>query len=363
MTTRRSLASAIGGAALALVLSAPFDARAESTQRVAITDGGGFAEPMPAATVEVPANWRAQGGVLWNPGTNCANNKVRFEWRARSRDDLRGFEIMPTYSWQVRGAQVQMNPCPVQSFRSTREFLEAVVQQRRAGARVLQYRDRPDLAAARAAQSGPRANQQVRSRIDAGQLLIAYRSDGVEFREVLGTSIEFTELQGSIMGGSGLVFAHRAPNGQLDFAVGDRMAESFRYEKRWSDLMITSLTSSMNRFSSAQSNAISQWHAKEMSRINAEGAADRAAIRAAASRDVAKINSATNANTQATNDRIQRRTLEATGEYNTYQDGGTQVRSSIHGGERVLRNANGSVMSTNDPYFNPAGSRELQRVR
>jgi len=363
MTTRCSLAGAIGGAALALVLSAPFDAGAESTQRVAITDGGGFSEPMPAATVEVPASWRAQGGVLWNPGTNCVNNKVRFEWKARSRDDLHGFEVMPGYNWQVKGTQLQMNPCPVQPFRSTREFLEAVVQQRRAGARVLQYRDRPDLAAARAAQAGSKANPQVRSRIDAGQVLIAYRSDGVEFREVLGTSINFTELQGNIVGGSGLVFAHRAPHGQLDFAVGDKMVDSFQYDKRWSDLMIASLTSSMNRFSSAQSNAIAQWHSREMARINAEGAADRAAIRAAANRDVARINSATNANTQATNDRIHRRTLETTGEYNTYQDGGTRVRSSIHGGERVLRSANGSVMSTNDPYFNPAGSRELQRVR
>ena len=100
-----------------------------------------------------------------------------------------------------------------------------------------------------------------------------------------------------------------------------------------------------------------------MARINAEGAADRAAIRAAANRDVAKIHSDINANTQATNDRIHRRTMEGIGEYNTYQDGGQQVRSSIHGGQRVLRTPNGTYMSTNDPYFNPAGSRELQRVR
>ena len=363
MTTRCHMAGALAGAAFALLLATASEARAEGTQRVAIPDGGGFAEPMPAATVEIPASWRAQGGVLWNPGTNCVNNKVRFEWRARSRDDLHGLEILPGYNWQVKGTQLQMNPCPVQPFRSARAFLEAVVQQRRAGARVLQYRDRPDLAAARAAQAGAKAHPQMRSRIDAGQVLIAYQSDGVEFREVLGTSIDFTELQGNIVGGAAPVFAHRAPNGKLDFAVGDAMVDSFKYDKRWSELMVSSLTSSMHRFSAAQRSSIAQWHAREMSRINAEGAADRAAIRAAANRDVAKIHSQTNANTQATNDRIHRRTLEATGEYNTYQDGGSQVRSSIHGGQRVLRNPNGTVFSTNDPYFNPAGSQELQRVR
>lgn len=363
MTTRRTLARALGAALATIAFTASLDAAAQDMQRIAITDAGGFSQPMPAATVEVPAGWRSQGGVIWNHGTNCTNNKVRVEWSSRSRDDLQGFEIMPGYLWQVQGTQLQMNPCPVQPFRSTREFLEAVVQNRRAGARVLQYRDRPDLASARAAQAGPLADPRMRRRVDAGQILIAYQSNGVDFRESLGTISEFTELQGNIVGRADLVVSHRAPNGQLDFALGERMKDSFRYEKPWSEAMMASLTSAQTRFSSGQSAAISQWHAREMARINAEGAADRAAIRSAANRDVARINADTHAGTQATNERIQRRNLEGLGEYNTYQDGGTQVRSSIHGGDRVLRNSNGSVMSTNDPYFNPAGSRELQRVR
>jgi hypothetical protein len=351
------------GFAGAIALMVACGAHAESTQTAAIIDATGFAEPVTAATVVVPASWRTQGGVLWNRGTNCVTNKVRVEWRARSRDDLLGFEIMPGYTWQVQGTQIQMNPCPAQPFRSTREFLEAVVQQRRAGARVLQYRDRPDMAAERAAQAGAQASPQMRSRIDAGQVLIAYQSDGVEFRELLGTSVVFSEMQGNIVGGAGLVFAHRAPNGRLDFAAADRLASSFRMDKQWGERMVASLQSAEKRFSSGQRQAIEQWHAREMARINAEGAADRAAIRAATSREVARIQSDTYANTQATNDRIHRRTLEGIGEYNTYQDGGKTVRSSIHGGDRVLRNANGTYTSTSDPYFNPAGSRELQRVR
>lgn len=362
--THCQLVRACAVAVAASVFWTPPDAHAESMQTVSIIDASGFAQPMPAATAEVPSSWRSQGGVTWNHATNCVNNKVRFEWRARSRDDLHGFEIMPGYNWQVQGTQIQMNPCPAQPFRSTREFLEAVVQQRRVGARVLQYRDRPDVVAARAAQAAPQANPQVRRRTDAGQVLIAYQSDGVEFREVLSTTVEFTELQGNIMGGASMVFAQRAPNGQLDFALGERFVGSLRHDPRWSEMMINSLTASEKRFSSGESRAIADWHAREMARINAEGAADRAAIRAATNRDVAKIYADTNANTQATNDGIHRRTLEGIGEYNTYRDaGGTQVRSSIHGGERVLRNSNGSYMSTNDPYFNPAGSRELQRVR
>lgn len=339
-------------------------ASAESVQSVEIIDASGFAPPMTAANVEIPASWRSQGGVTWYPATNCITNKVRFEWRARSRDDLQGVEIMPGYTWQVQGTQLQMNPCPAQPFRSVRQFLEAVVQQRRAGARVLHYRDRPDLVAARAAQNTQQAHPQMRARVESGQVLIGYESSGVEFREVLGTTVDFTELQGNVVGGAQLVFAFRAPNGQLDFASGERMTSTFQLNRAWAEKMVAALRSAEQRFSSAQSQAIGQWHAREMARIDAEGAADRAAIRASSSRDVARVHAETDANTQATNDRIHRRTLEGVGEYNTYQGaGGTQVRSSIHGGQRVLRLPNGVYTSTDDPYFNPAGSRELQRVR
>lgn len=360
----RFLIPACTAVAIAVSVLAPAETHAENSQTAAIIDASGFAAPMTAATVAIPASWRAQGGVLWNHATNCVSNKVRVEWRARSRDDLQGFEIMPGYTWQVAGTQIQMNPCPAQPFRSTRAFLEAVVQQRRAGARVLQYRERPDLVAARTAQGGGQDNPQVQRRIEAGQILIAYNSGGVEYREALGTVVEFTEIQGNVMGGASMVFAHRAPHGRLDFAEGDRMAGSFKYDRQWGAQMMASLSSSEKRFSTGQSQAIAQWHAGEMARINAEGAADRAAIRAATSREVAGINAQTQANTATTNDRIHQRTMEGVGEYNTWRDAdGTQVRSSIHGGERVLRGANGGVMSTDDPYFNPAGSNELQRVR
>ncbi len=353
-------ASAVSAALLFL----PWAAHAAGTQKAEIYDVGGFSEPTLAATVEVPADWRSQGAVNWNRGTDCVTNKVRVEWRARSPDDSQGFEIMPAYNWQVRGTQIKMNPCPVQPFRSTREFLEAVVQLRRAGAQVLQYRDRPDMAAAVQAQAKAPPDPRFKIRVESGQVLIAYRSEGVDFREVIGTTVTFSEFQGNVVAGAPLVFAQRAPNGRLDFDLGDRMVRSFKLDPQWGTKAVAALSASEKQFSSAQSQAIAQWHAREMARINAQGAADRAAIRAATARDVAAINSATNANTQATNDRIHRRTLESVGEYNTYAgDNGTAVRSSIHGGQRVLSNGNGTYFDTNDPYFNPAGSRELQRVR
>lgn len=330
---------------------------------VEIIDATGFGEPVVAAIVEIPAGWQPRGGMQWDRRTNCVGNQMRLEWSAASRDGAHAFEIMHGLSWQVQGTQIPMSPCPALPFDSARAFLSAVVQQQRPGAQLLDWRDRPDIAEAAARASS--ADARVRARDEAGELLIGYRSNGVEFREVLGATVRFTEMQGNVMGSTSMVFAQRAPRGQLDFAVGERIAASLKTNPHWFALMRDSVGTAERRFSANQRDEIMRWHAAEMAKINAKGAADRAAIRAEGNRAVADINRRTYENTQTTNDDMQRRNLEAIGEYNTYQnpDSGARVRSSIHGGERVLQNPSGSSFSTNDPYLNPPGSTELQRVR
>lgn len=353
-------AAAICSAAMWLVATGPAQAqeRSDTMRAVDITDASGFAQPVVAAIIEIPAAWQPRGGVQWDRSTNCISNQLRLEWLASSPDGAHAFELMHGYNWQLQGTQIQMNPCPVQPIDSARAFLTAVVQQRRPGARVLDYRTLPAVAPPVPFSPGMRARQ------DAGELLVAYQKGGVEYQESFKTQINFTELQGNVMGGTSMVYAHRAPKGQLDSALGKRISASLKANPHWMALMQESTGAAERRFSSAQSRAIANWHAKEMARINAKGAADRSAIRSQTNREIGQINADTHRNTQDTNDRMHRRSLEATGEYNTYSgQGGEPVRSSIHGGERVLQHPGGGYSSTSDPYYNPAGSRELQRVR
>ena len=325
---------------------------------VDITDASGFQQPVVAAIIQIPSSWQPSGGVQWDRSTNCVSNQSRFEWAATSPDGSQAFEIMHGYHWQVQGTQIQMNPCPVQAFDSARAFLTAVVQQRRQGARILDYRS------LRAAAPAGKLPAGMRTRQDAGELLVAYQKGGVDYRESFKTQVNFSEFQGNVMGGTAMVYVLRAPNGKLDFALGQRIASSLQSNPHWMQLMTQSTGAAERRFSTAQSNAISNWHAGEMARINAKGASDRAAIRSRTQQEIGQIYSDTNRNTQATNDSMHRRSLEATGEYNTYSgQGGEPVRSSIHGGDRVLQQPGGGYTSTNDPYYNPAGSRELERVR
>ena len=81
--------------------------------------------------------------------------------------------------------------------------------------------------------------------------------------------------------------------------------------------------------------------------------------------EVAGIYSAIAANTSATNDRIQGRTVDAINEVNSYAGSdGSVVKSSIHGGDRVFQSNSdpGETYSTDDPYHEPADATELQPI-
>lgn len=195
-------------------------------------------------------------------------------------------------------------------------------------------------------------------------MLVAYQGDGQEFREVFSTSVMFTEMQGNVVGGAATVSSLRAPNGQLDFRLAERINASVKANQQWQAETARISQQSVDSYARRQSDEISQWHNGRMADINARGAADRAAIRSNTARDVANINSQNFANTSATDDNIQRRTLDGIGSYNTYNDpaGGNTVQADINY-DRVIRNDNGSYTGSNDPYYNPAGSTELERVQ
>ena len=351
---------------IAALAGASLPARAADTggsmQAAEIVDSQGFGQAIPAAALQIPAGWRGRGGVNWNRGTACVSNQMGLEWTASSPDGLQAFEIMHGFGWQILGTQNPMNPCPALPFDSAQAFLRAVVQQRRVGARVLEYRNRPEFA--QAAAKAARPHPQARVRHDSGQLFISYQLGGQEVHEVLATLVTFSEMGGNTMGSVGQVTTQRAPKGKLDLVLFDRISASIKANPHWSAMAMESIGNAEKRFSSDQRRQIEQWHASEMAKINAKGAADRAAIRAQTSREVNAINAQTYSDTQATNDRMHRRNLEAVGEYNTYRDSsGNAVRSSIHGGDRVLRLPDGGYTSTRNPYYQPPGSEELKRVR
>lgn len=339
-------------------------------QPVQIIDSNGFGQPMVAADLQIPAGWQTVGGVTWNDGTNCIGNQMQVSWSAIAPDSLTAVEVLPGFNWQVAGTEMQMNPCPAAPYRSTREFLEATVQRTRPGARMLDYQDQPEIARqveqlARAAEANGQQRMQGQARTDAGRLLIAYAKDGVEMREVLSAVVSFTELQGNVVGGTATITSIRGPNNRLDMELGKRIGDSMRANPQWLDARNQRSMASLQRSSNAQRSSINDWHNRQMSIINARGAADRAAIRMRGNQEVAGIYSAIAANTSATSDSMHKQTMSGIQGVNNYAgvDGGT-VQSSIHGGNQVFQDtANpGNAYSTDAPYPDPpSGYVELER--
>ena len=350
-------------AAVPVMPSMPPPLDTSRMQSAKIVDSNGFGQPMVAVELQVPAGWQSVGGVSWNDATNCIANQLQLAWSAMAPDSLTAIEILPGFNWQVAGTEIQMNPCPAAPYRSTREFLVATVQRTRPGARVLEYRALPELE--RQMAQANQGNPQAQLRHDAGRLLIGYRKDGVEMREMLTAAVTFSQMQGNVVAGTATIQALRAPEGRLDPELGQRIAASMQPNPQWMQAMRQRSMANLQRHSTAQSSSINDWHNRQMAIINARGAADRAAIRMRTSQEVAGIYGAIAANTSATNDAIHRRTLEGVGEYNSYAgtDGST-VQSSIHGGDRVFQdNVDPNVAySTSDPYHDPAGATELERI-
>jgi len=349
--TGAGLGDAAGATGQAGVVAASADGgNGGAMQQVLLVDQQGFGQPTIAARGQIPAGWRPEGGIGWNNADNCVTNQMQVQWRATAPDGLTAFELLPGFSWQIAGAQVPMNPCPVTPWTTAREFLSMVAERMRPGSRILGYKDRPDLA--RRVQTRPGV------RMDAGDLTIAYMMNGQELNEILSAEVS---INGGALGATAYVAASRAPAGRLDLALHEKIKGSIKGNPEYITMIGQRGTAAANRFAQQQSAEIQQWHNRRMGEINAAGAAARAGIAAQTSRDVAAINAQTYANTSATNDAIHRDNIGAIREESTWVNpstGGTAV-GSIHGGQRVLDTGNGTFVRTDDPYYNPAGSSEM----
>lgn len=328
-------------------------------ERVGIQDASGFEQPMTAVTIEVPKGWVQRGGIEWDRTVECVGNTVAARWSASSPDGLHEVTLLPMLSWQVESAPggiVPMNPCPAAPMASIRQYLEYVVRNARPGARVISWRERPDLVAQyqtalqQSAQQAPMANQ----RYEAGELLIGYTLQGQEVRESLVAGATFSEIQGTITAWSSTGVTLRAPDGLLDFASLERMRSSLRTEKAWGERMTAWKRQHVERLNQRQIASIQEWHARRMHEINMAGMAARHKIRMDTIAEIGRINSQIFANRSASSDRIQETFIDYVQEVQPWRDPSTgkQVDLSMHY-SNAWQLSDGRQFLTNDPSFEP----------
>jgi hypothetical protein len=161
-------------------------------QRVAVMDMNGFEQPLPALFALVPVGWRTQGGVTWGRQFMCTNG-YNFNWVAQSPDGLQTVAILPQYKWEANnyGASPSSPGCQSASITSIQQYLNAVVNQMRPGARIVDFRPRPDLAAkfSNLQQTTPTAMGDMRTWIEAGEVLVDYQENGRAMRGVIAAPL------------------------------------------------------------------------------------------------------------------------------------------------------------------------------
>lgn len=319
-------------------------------QRAQIMDTSGFGRPLVAYSIFIPVGWQSQGGIIWDQNNNgsCGRAPTRVEWTANAPDGVSYIQLLPEENWSGNnlpnmGMQQQ---CPNITITTVKDYLQWFVQRERPGARILDYRDRPDLTKEAEAMNRSETTQfgQYSSWVQAGEVLIAYQYQGQDVRESIARIIYFTHNKmAGVMPGEVREFltlgvlpglAVRAPHGQLDFNRTETIIRSLSAGPEWQALM--------------------NQHYQKMRQINAKGAADRHAIRMDTIRTIGEINQQIYDSRNDSSDRMQTATVRSIRGVDLYSDPVTHQQFELPNTHNsIWKLKDDTFILTNDTTFEP----------
>jgi len=215
-------------------------------QMVEIMDTNGFERPLPAAFGFIPVGWRAQGGIQWGQQFMCTNG-YNFNWVAQSPDGLQTVAILPQAKWETNnyGAGPSTPGCGSAQITSVQQYLQQLIARSPLGARVLDYRARPDIAARfrHLNVATPTAMGEMRTWVESGEAQFAFNQQGRDMRGILVATGVFSLMRstgvnpGQTMDAlTGFVFpgfAATAPNGQFNAQFAEAIRQSFLPNPAW----------------------------------------------------------------------------------------------------------------------------------
>jgi hypothetical protein len=323
-------------------------------QRVEIMDRNGFERPMVAYTMFVPSGWRGEGGVEYPPYDGCGLVS-RLRWRAAAPDGVSAVEIIPEEKWSAANFPMPENRCLSSTVSGVRPYLEWWVQRNRRGARVMDFRPRPDLMKGMESLNTQNPQLGLRSWVEAGEVLVAYQQNGKPVREAISTVVFFTHtrmpgLSGMaatelLQGAAGPGFAMRMPEGTLNFKMVDALRGSIHAAPEWS----ARTRKAADERHQATMNANRQMAADNMREIQKRGE-----IAAQTRAEIADMQMGTWQSRNQSMDRNQRETIESIRGVETYNDphyGGTVQLSNQY--QHAWQLKDGSYVLTDDVNFDP----------
>lgn len=332
-------------------------------QRAGITDPGVIANGT-AMTALIPAGWRTSGGVI-RTGGPC-DEPFAVEWTATSADGASTLSIFPTEVWAASNTGATGN-CPLGNHTSAREYLTARMERIYPDARVLEFTDRPDLAAPareqvqRQLQMAQNAGVPFQGKAEGGELHFAFTQNGVEMRGMLAvTAVFYLSELANPMGGPPLssmsagtvgTFAATAPMASFNRDLVEASRRSIVPNAEWLQQLFAL---------KAQLGEVAVQGTRERAAIIVAGgaAATRANIESfqrMSGADGSRTTSGESFPGDASGDRNQRRSIEAIRGVDTYHDpvSNSQVQLDHTYGNAWRVNNQDAYILTKDPNFNP----------
>ncbi len=374
---RRTVAAVLLFGAVVALFPVPADAAEDAAAEplhlrlVKVMDVTGFGQPMVAATLLLPSDWRVESGVRWTTELGCPQNAVQLSLKASSPDGRLGFEVFPDFAWawyddptvqqyarqaeQLYGAR----GCELLPPFDAAAYLQHVFLPRwRAGSTLADIGRVEELAEAMRvdyeALVGPSPGG-VQTEFDAAlATLETPRAGGTDSEWVLASVIHTAaalpmassvwtgtlQTAASYKSAAVAQFAARAPQGELERHVRlfEAIWRSFRLDPRW------------------DAARLQFWQA--IARIEHQGAQDRLRIMEQSRREIGAIVDQTYASRQASLDRQFERRSQALRGVETFVDPATDTRVELsHGYQDAWTNGLGDYVLSDSPGFDPG--REL----
>jgi hypothetical protein len=332
-------------------------------EKAVIVDATGFEAPLAATTLFLPAGWRTQGGVFWGQEFMCTNG-YNYNWAATSPDGRTSIAVLPQARWETNnyGAAPSTPGCQSAPYTNVRQYLEAVVQRWKQGARVLDFRAREDLMRefAQLNKVTPMPMGQARTWVEAGEVLFAFNEGNADMRGSVVAVAAFSLTRTN--GGAGLpqmdaltgytfpAYGVTAPNGQLNLGFFEAIRRTMKENPQWAARIAN--------------------HNNAIGRVALQESQRRSQILQQSNAEIARIREEAWNAYQESSDRRAREFGELIRGVETYNDanapGGTVQLSHLY--NNAWRLDDGSYVLTNDASFEPyrdlgVEGRQLEQTR
>lgn len=209
-----------------------------------ILDATGFEAPMAAATVFLPQGWTSEGGVLWGQEFACVNG-YNFNWAATAPDGSMSIALLPQdrWEWNNSGSGPTSPGCRIAPYANVRDYLQASVERLRPGARIIDFRERADLAQqfAKYNTSTPMPMGEARTWVEAGEVFVSYQENGRAMKAAVAAVVVFSLSRTDM--GTGVLeaatgyafpgFAVAAPEGRLNLPLSEAIRQSIVTNPQW----------------------------------------------------------------------------------------------------------------------------------